>query len=144
MVDLMVCLSVDADDRSAMRLPIPHYRRKLGLSRRSVSVNNRTLLLLSTFSVLALGLVVVAIGVVSAARLNLSSGVFAASLALCALGLLAGAVAWLLGLMRTARDGRWEWFVEILVLGALGVLIFSVASLQSDVAGREDAAALSQ
>jgi hypothetical protein len=97
-------------------------------------VNNRTLLLLSTFSVLALGLAVVAIGVVSAARLNLSSGVFASILALCALGVLTAAVAWLLGLMRTARDGRWEWFVEILVHGALGVLIFSVTSLRSDLA----------
>jgi hypothetical protein len=107
-------------------------------------VNNRALLLLSALSVLALGLAIAAVGVASAIRLNLSSGIFAAILALFALGVLAGAVAWLLGLMRTARDGRWEWFVEILILGALGVLVFSVASLRGGVAAGEGAAAISQ
>jgi hypothetical protein len=91
-------------------------------------VNNRTLLLISTFSVLMLGLAIAVVGVASAAKLNLSSGAFAGILALFVLGVLTGAVAWLLGLMRTARDRRWEWFVEILVLGSLGVLVFSVAT----------------
>jgi predicted acyltransferase len=91
-------------------------------------VNNRVLLLVSAFSFLMLGLATTAVGVASAARLNLSSGVFAATFALFVLGVLTGAVAWLLGLMRTARDRRWEWFVEIFMLGALGVLVFSVVT----------------
>ena len=91
-------------------------------------MNNRALLIISALAVLTLGLAIVVVGVASAARLNLSSGVFAATLALFVLGVLTGAVVWLLGLMRTARDRRWEWFVEILILGALGVLVFSVVS----------------
>jgi hypothetical protein len=91
-------------------------------------VNNRALLIISALSVLTLGFAIGVIGVASAARLNLSSGVFAAILALFVLGVLTGAIAWLLGLMRTARDRRWEWFVVILILGALGVLVFSVVS----------------
>ena len=107
-------------------------------------MNNRALLIISALSVLSLGIAIAAIGVASAARLNLGSGVFAAILALFALGVLTGAVAWLLGLMRTARDRRWEWFVAILLLGALGVLIFSVASWRGDLVVGEGAAALSR
>jgi hypothetical protein len=96
-------------------------------------VNNRVLVLISAFSVLTLVLAIAVVGVASAARLNLSSWIFAATLALFVLGIITGAAVWLLGLMRTARERRWEWFVEILILGALGVLVFSVVTRSDEV-----------
>jgi hypothetical protein len=88
-------------------------------------MNKRALLIVSASSVLAFALSIVVIVVASAARLNLSSGIFMAILALFGLGLISGAVAWMLGLMQTARCRQWEWFVEILALGPVGALIFA-------------------
>ena len=105
-------------------------------------MNNRVLLLISAFSVLTLGLAIAIVGVASAVKVNLSSGDFAATLTVFALGVLTGVAAWLLGLMRTARDRHWEWFVEILILGALGVLVFCVASLRGDLAAGGGATAV--
>lgn len=107
-------------------------------------MNNRVLLSVSAVSVLALALATAVIVVASAARLNLSAVVFAALLILFAFGSLTGAAAWLLGLMRTARDRHWEWFIEILVLGPLGALIFSVAAVRGNLAASGSCAAIFQ
>ena len=106
-------------------------------------MNNRVLLLVSTFAILALALAIAAVGVVSAAKLNLSSGVFAAILTLFALGALAGVAAWILGLMQAARGRQWEWFVEVLALGVLGALIFAIVDWrgEADKVGSSSSAA---
>ncbi len=73
---------------------------------------------------LAAGTIVVA----SVARLNLSSAVFGGVLVLLVAGVLTGVAAWLLGMIQAARMSRWDWFVEVLVLGPLGALIFGLAA----------------
>lgn len=95
-------------------------------------MNRRMLLIVSASSVLALALVITVVGIASGARLNLSSGVFAALMTLFALGAIAGAVAWILGLMQAAKNRRWDWFVEILALGALGALIFAAVGWRDE------------
>lgn len=42
-------------------------------------------------------------------------------------GGLCGLVAWILGLVKTAQIGRWGWFVAVLLLPALGSLIYGIA-----------------
>ncbi len=50
-----------------------------------------------------------------------------ASLALLGLGALAFVVAWIMGLVKTAQLSRWGWFVAVLLLGAIGTLIYGIA-----------------
>ncbi len=42
-------------------------------------------------------------------------------------GVIAVVVAWIMGLIRTAKIRRWGWFAAALVLPALGSLIYGVA-----------------
>jgi len=88
-------------------------------------VNKLVLVVLSASSILTLTISFVAILVASLARLNLSSSVFATITATFALGLLCGSIAWMLGLMQTARVRQWEWFVATLALGPVGALLFA-------------------
>jgi hypothetical protein len=74
------------------------------------------------------------LGVVSAARLNVSSGAFAGLVSLFLIGGVLGVAAWLLGLMRAARLRQWEWFVAVLVLGPLGTLLYGLAGSQEPAA----------
>ena len=57
-------------------------------------------------------------------HVNLSSVVFLGIGVLFAVSVALGFVAWLLGLMKTARISRWDWFVVVLVLGAPGALLY--------------------
>jgi hypothetical protein len=43
------------------------------------------------------------------------------------IGAIAALVAWIMGLIQTARLGRWGWFVAVLFTIVLGSLIYSVA-----------------
>ncbi len=43
------------------------------------------------------------------------------------LGGLCSAVAWILGIIKTATLKRWGWFVVVLLLGTLGTLIYGAA-----------------
>lgn len=42
-------------------------------------------------------------------------------------GGVAGFIAWIMGLVKTAQIGRWGWFVAVLLLGMLGTLIYGLA-----------------
>jgi hypothetical protein len=41
-------------------------------------------------------------------------------------GVLAAVVAWIMGLIKTARIRRWGWFTAVLLLPALGSLLFGL------------------
>jgi hypothetical protein len=43
------------------------------------------------------------------------------------IGLAIAAIAWLFGLITTARLGRWGWLIEVFLLGPLGALIYGIA-----------------
>jgi hypothetical protein len=43
------------------------------------------------------------------------------------IGALAALAAWIMGLFKTARIGRWGWFVAVLFTFALGSLLYGVA-----------------
>jgi hypothetical protein len=100
--------------------------------RRRLTMSKRVLLIFSASAVLALVLSALMVIVVSTMRINLSSGIFAALLTLFALGALAGVAAWILGLMQAARGRQWDWFVEVLALGAFGALIFAIVDWQRE------------
>ena len=42
-------------------------------------------------------------------------------------GVLAAVVAWIIGLIRTAQIRRWGWFAAVLLLPALGSLLYGLA-----------------
>jgi hypothetical protein len=90
-------------------------------------MSKRTIQLVAAAAVGALILGILPVMIVTAAHLNLSSTVFGGTLVLFLLGCVLGAAAWLMGLMATARLGRWDWFIAVLVLGPLGALIYGVA-----------------
>jgi hypothetical protein len=52
-----------------------------------------------------------------------SSTVYAAGLALVAIGALVEIVSWILALVSVAALGRWGWFVALLILGLIGLLL---------------------
>jgi hypothetical protein len=87
-------------------------------------VNNRNILIFALVSVVALVLGFVLLVIASVAHLNLSSAAFGGIATLVLIGGLVGFVAWLLGLMKTARISRWDWFIAVLLLGPLGALIY--------------------
>jgi hypothetical protein len=95
---------------------------------RRLNMSRRVLLIVSGLSVLAIALSAVTVLVVSVARLNLNSGIFTALVTTVVMGALAGFAAWILGMMQAARGRQWDWFVEVLVLGALGALIFAAVN----------------
>lgn len=55
---------------------------------------------------------------------NLGGKLFDASLAVALTSLYVGAASMLLGLMRTARERQWDWFVMVLALGPVGTLLY--------------------
>ena len=87
-------------------------------------MNNRNILIFALVSIVALVLGVVLLVVASAAHLNLSSAAFGSIITLFLIGGLVGFVAWLMGLMKTARISRWDWFIAVLLLGPLGALLY--------------------
>jgi hypothetical protein len=77
-----------------------------------------------SLALLLAGCVVLAVAIVG--HVNLSSIVLTGMCALFALSLALGFAAWLLGLMKTARIGRWDWFITVLILGMPGALIYGI------------------
>lgn len=62
----------------------------------------------------------------------IASGVLASKIpggavGLYAVAVIAAVVSWVAGLIKTAQLGRWGWFVEVLLLGFLGALIYGIA-----------------
>ena len=63
---------------------------------------------------------------------NLSSAAFGGLVALFIAGIALGFVAWLLGLMQAARAQQWDWLVAVLLLGAPGTLLYSLAHSRAE------------
>jgi uncharacterized membrane protein YiaA len=64
----------------------------------------------------------------------LGIGIFFAS-ALLLVALVAGAVAWIMGMLQAADEKRWGWFVAALLLGAIGSLAYGLAKPEAISAG---------
>lgn len=61
---------------------------------------------------------------------NVSAGLVGTALigvALLIIGALINAVGWIGALVATAKQGRWGWFVTVLLLNGLGELIYLIA-----------------
>jgi hypothetical protein len=56
-----------------------------------------------------------------------TSGAIAIGLTLYIAGVLAGLAAWIGGLIKTGQIRRWGWFVVVLLLPALGSLLYGLA-----------------
>lgn len=56
-----------------------------------------------------------------------SAGGFGIAGLIYLLGFVAAAIAWIMGLIKTAQISRWGWFVAVLLLGSLGSLIYGLA-----------------
>lgn len=78
-------------------------------------------------SLLALTAASVVVAVAIVGHIDLNSLVFAGISALFAMSFILGFTAWLLGLMKTARISRWDWFVAVLILGMPGALIYGIS-----------------
>jgi hypothetical protein len=87
-------------------------------------MSKRTIQLVAAAAVGTLILGILPVVILTAAHLTLSSAMFGGTLALFLLGCVLGVAAWLMGLMATARLGRWDWFIAVLALGPLGALIY--------------------
>jgi hypothetical protein len=89
-------------------------------------MSRRSIVIFASASLTMLAVGLTLLGMVMAARANLASTAFGGLAALVVVGGVLGFVSWLLGLMRTAGQRRWDWFVAILVLGPLGALIYGL------------------
>jgi len=58
---------------------------------------------------------------------SFTSTAVAIGLALYIAGALAGLVAWIGGLIKTGQINRWGWFITVLLLPALGSLLYGLA-----------------
>ncbi|MGZ3602816.1 MAG: hypothetical protein ACXVDF_23115 [Ktedonobacterales bacterium] len=65
---------------------------------------------------------------------NLSSAAFGGLIALFIAGITLGFVAWLLGLMRAAQSRQWDWLIAVLLLGAAGTLLYTIAGSRAEAA----------
>jgi hypothetical protein len=101
----------------------------------------RLILIVGAISTGTLALSIAGIVLASVARLNLSSLHFGALVLAFLVGCVTGAAAWLLGLMQTARLRSWDWFVEVLVLGPLGALLYGLAGAGEAIEQRKDQSA---
>ena len=61
-------------------------------------------------------------------------GSFFAS-ALLLVAFVTGIVAWTMGMLQTADEKRWGWFVAVLLLGAIGSLAYGLAKPEAISAG---------
>ena len=96
----------------------------------------RIILILSAVSLVALATAIILVAApsvycVSSARLGSCTGalgiaIFLASL-LLVVAFFTGAVAWVMGMLQAADEKRWGWFVAVLLLGAVGSLIYGLA-----------------
>jgi hypothetical protein len=68
---------------------------------------------------------------VSATHGNLNSLAFGLDVTALLAGVLCGAAAWLLGMMRAAGMRRWDWFIAVLALGPVGALLYSRAHVEA-------------
>ena len=59
--------------------------------------------------------------------LSSASGAVVIGFVLYLAGVLAALVAWILGLITTARMRRWGWFVAVLLISPLGSLLYGLA-----------------
>jgi hypothetical protein len=83
--------------------------------------------LIAAASLVALALAAVPVVVVSVAHGDLSALAFGAVVTLFVVGCLAGAAAWVAGLIFAAGIRRWDWFVAVLLLGAPATLALGIA-----------------
>jgi hypothetical protein len=90
----------------------------------------RPLSLVAAVSLVALVLAAVPVVVVSVAHGDLSALAFAAVVTLFVVGCLAGAAAWVAGLIVAAGIRRWDWFVAVLLLGAPAALALGIANVK--------------
>lgn len=63
---------------------------------------------------------------------NVSTLAFGGLVALFIAGIALGFVAWLLGLMRAAQAKQWDWLVAVLLLGAVGTLLYTLAGSRAE------------
>lgn len=90
-------------------------------------MEKRSVIVSSVGSLLAFLVSCSVVAVASMGHVNLSSTVFLGTCALFVLSLALGFAAWMLGLMKTARIGRWDWFVAVLFLGPAGALLYGIS-----------------
>lgn len=72
------------------------------------------------------------LGGVTLTHSNLSSTAFGGLIALFIAGIALGFIAWLLGLMRAAQARQWDWLIAVLLLGAAGTLLYSLAGSRTE------------
>lgn len=87
--------------------------------------------LVAAVSLVALALAAVPVLVISVAHGDLSALAFGAVVTLFVVGCLAGAAAWVAGLIVAAGIRRWDWFVAVLLLGAPATLALGIASAKT-------------
>jgi hypothetical protein len=93
-------------------------------------MNKRTLLALSAGSIglALLGILVPAISLVATS--NIPQTVLLVGSALFLLGGLAGAAAWVAGLIKAAAVGQWGWFVAIVLFNVVGALAYALQGFE--------------
>jgi hypothetical protein len=89
-------------------------------------MTRRTILILGTISVASLVLGVLVPGISLALTSNIPAAFLTAGTVVLVLGCLAGAAAWMTGLIHTAAVGRWGWFVAILIFSLPGSLAYGL------------------
>jgi hypothetical protein len=102
-------------------------------------MNKRTFLIVSAGSIglALLGILVPAISLVATS--NIPQMVLLVGTVLFLLGGLAGAAAWVAGLIKAAAVGQWGWFVAIALFNVVGALAYA---LQGSERGSERGAAV--
>ena len=94
-------------------------------------MKRRYVLAAAAASLLALAVGACTLVVVMATRANLPAVAFGGLVACFVAGIVLGAAAWLMGLVRAAGAGRWDWFVLVFALGPLGALIYAIAASEA-------------
>ena len=87
-------------------------------------MNTRSVTAYALASCVASALGTVPLVVVIGGRRDLSSAILSVVVILYALSAVFGIAAWILGLVKTARIGRWGWFATVFFLGLLGALVY--------------------
>jgi hypothetical protein len=96
-------------------------------------LNKRTILILTLVSIVLIIVGAVLTGASISTTTTTGTTTPSASgpgLAVYAIGGLVALVTWIMGLVKTAQLKRWGWFVEVLLLGLLGTLIYGIAGPQ--------------
>lgn len=101
-------------------------------------MNKRTITILSLVAIVLLIAAFLGYGPVFATQLracqispssctSTASGGVLIGFVLYLLGALAALLAWIMGLVRTARIGRWGWFLVVFLISPVGSLLYGLA-----------------